>query len=77
VGGGVGVLLFLVVDGVCRLLEEGGLLCGMKVTDHYVENVYECSTREKKDIESSKDPLEDSISFFIVPPVRVERVSIM
>ena len=41
-------LLFLVVDGVCRLLEEGGLLRGMKVTDHYVENVYESSTREKK-----------------------------
>ncbi len=41
-------LLFLVVDGVCCLLEEGGLLRGMRVTDHYVENMYESSTREKK-----------------------------
>ena len=41
-------LLCLVVDGDCRLLEEGGLLQSMKVDDHYVENVYESSTREKK-----------------------------
>ncbi len=59
----VDILLFLVGDGVCCLLEEGGLLRGMKETDNYVENVYESSTREK-DFESSKDPLEDSISFY-------------
>jgi len=38
VGGGVGVLLLFLVDGVCCfLLEEGGCLRGMKVTDHFAK----------------------------------------
>jgi len=76
-GGGVGVLLFLVVDGVCRLLEEGGLLRGMKVTDHYVEKVYESSTREKKISNLPKIRWKIQYLFFIDPPVHVERISIM
>ena len=59
-------LLCLVVDGVCCLLEEGGLLQSMKVDDFYVKNVYESSTRKKKDVKSSKIPLEDSISFLLL-----------
>ncbi len=47
VGGGLRVLLFVVV--MCR-------------GDVYVENKYESSTKGK-DFLSSKDPLEDSISF--------------